>query len=172
MDRLLDLAANRWVRLFLVGLLVLSLQTTVFNDLRPFGVCLQVMLLMAASSGLARGREVGAVAGFMVGLMYDMVLTTPLGVGGAVFAAVGYLAGYAHSFVHEANWWSRMVLSAGASAAGMILMPVALTVVGVDGVLTFRVLGIAFVVAVFNGVFIWPFERVCRWALAEPRVIR
>lgn len=172
MDRLLDMAANRWVRLVLVGLLVLSLQTTVFNDLRPFGVCMQVMLLMAASSGLARGREVGAVAGFIVGLMYDMVLTSPLGVGAAVFAAVGYLAGYAHSFVHETNWWSRMVLSAGASAAGMILMPVALVIVGVEGVMSLRVIGFAFVVAVFNGLFSWPFEKVCKWALTEPQVGR
>ena len=172
MDRLIDLAENRWVRLFLVSLIVLALQTTIFNDMRPFGVCLQVMLLVAASSGLARGREVGAIAGFIVGLMYDMVLTTPLGVGAAVFAGVGFLAGYAHSFVHEANWWSRMLLSAGASAAGMILMPFALAMVGMDGVLTFRVLGIAIIVAVFNGLFSWPVERVCRWALTEPKAVR
>lgn len=172
MDRLIDLAENRWARLILVSLLVLSLQTTIFNDMRPFGVCLQVMLLVAASSGLARGREVGAVAGFIVGLMYDLVLTTPLGVGAAVFAGVGYLAGYAHSFVHEANWWSRMVLSAGASAAGMFLMPFALAVVGIDGVLTVRVIGIAVVVAVFNGLVSWPMERLCRWALTEPKAVR
>ena len=108
-DRLIDLAENRYFRLFLVALVVLSLQTTILNDMRPFGVCLQVMLLLAASSGLARGSETGAVAGFMIGLMYDMVLTTPMGVGAAVFAAVGYLAGYAHRFVHEPNWWSQMV---------------------------------------------------------------
>lgn len=172
MDRLIDLAENRWARLILVSLLVLSLQTTIFNDMRPFGVCLQVMLLVAASSGLARGREVGAVAGFIVGLMYDLVLTTPLGVGAAVFAGVGYLAGYAHSFVHEANWWSRMVLSAGASAAGMFLMPFALAVVGIDGVLTVRVIGIAVVVAVFNGLVSWPMERLCKWALTEPKAVR
>ena len=171
-DRLVDLAENRYVRLFLVALIVLSFQTTVLNDMRPFGVCLQVMLLLAASSGLARGSEVGAAAGFMVGLMYDMVLTSPMGVGAAVFATVGYLAGYSHRFVHEPNWWSRMVLAAGASAVGTILMPIALTVVGAEGVLTFRVLGVAFVVAVFNAVFSLPFERVCRWALSEPRVVR
>lgn len=172
MDRLLDLAENRWTRLILVSLIFLSLQTTVFNDLRPFGVCLQVMLLVAASSGLARGSETGAIAGFVVGLMYDLVLTTPLGVGAIVLAGVGYLAGYAHSFVHEANWWSRMVLAAGASAVGMILMPIALTVVGEEGVLTLRVIGVAFVVAVFNAVFSLPVERVCRWALTEPKVAR
>ena len=171
-DRLIDLAANRYFRLFMVGLIVLSFQTTILNDMRPFGVCLQVMLLLAASSGLARGSELGATAGFMIGLMYDMVLTTPLGVCAAVFAAVGYLAGYAHRFVHEPNWWSQMVLAAGASAAGTILMPFALTVVGVEGVLTLRVIGVAFVVAAFNAVFSLPFERVCRWALSEPRVVR
>lgn len=171
-DRLLDIAQNRYFRLFLVALVVLSLQTTLFNDMRPFGVCLQVMLLLAASAGLARGSETGAIAGFMVGLMYDMVLTTPLGVGAAVFAGVGYLAGYVHSFVHEPNWWSRMLLAAGASAIGMVLMPVALTVVGAEGVLTVNVIGVAFVVAGFNAVFSLPVERICRWALSEPKVMR
>jgi rod shape-determining protein MreD len=166
-DRLIALGENGWARLFLVALVVLSFQTTIFNDMRPFGVCLQVMLLLAASAGLAKGSETGAIAGFMVGLMYDLVLTTPLGVGAAVLAAVGYLAGYVHSFVHEPTWWSRMLLAAGASAVGMILMPFALTVVGAEGVLTTRVIGVAFVVAVFNGAFSLPFERVCRWALAD-----
>lgn len=172
MDRLLDVMQNRYVRLFLVALVVLGLQTTIFNDMRPFGVCLQIMLLLAASSGLARGSETGAIAGFMVGLMYDMVLPTPMGVGAVVFAATGYLAGYVHSFVHEPTWWSRMVLAAGASAVGMILLPMALTVVGVEGVLTLRVIGIAFIVALFNAVFSLPLERICRWALSEPAVVR
>ena len=34
------------------------------------------------------------------------------------------------------------------------------------------VIGVAFVVAAFNAVFSLPFERVCRWALSEPRVVR
>lgn len=169
-DRIIALGENGWTRLVLVSLVVLSFQTTVFNDMRPFGVCLQVMLLLAASAGLARGSETGAIAGFIVGLMYDLVLTTPLGVGAAVLAGVGYLAGYVHSFVHEPTWWSRMVLASGASAVGMILMPFALTVVGVEGVLTPRVLGTAFIVALFNAPFSLPFERVCRWALPVAKV--
>jgi hypothetical protein len=28
------------------------------------------------------------------------------------------------------------------------------------------------VVAVFNAVFSLPFERVCRWALSEPKTVR
>lgn len=171
-DRILLLSENRYLRLFLVGLALLSLQTTLFNDVRPFGVSLELMLLLAAASGLARGSYTGAIAGFMVGAMYDMVLTTPLGLCAAVFALVGYLAGYVHSFVHDPTWWSQMLLGAGASAAGMVLLPIAFTLTGAAGILTPRALFIAIVVAAFNGMLSWPVAKVCRWALREAPVVR
>lgn len=166
-DRILLVSENRYFRLVLVGLFFLALQTTYFNDMRPFGVCLEVMLLLAASSGLAAGSETGAVAGFVVGFLYDLVLTTPLGLCAAVFALVGYLAGFVHSFVHEPTWWSRMLLAAGASVVGMILLPIAFTVTGAEGIITFRILYIAFVVAIFNAVLSLPTAWVCRWALTD-----
>ena len=43
-ERVLLFAENRYARLILVGLMVLALQTTVFNDMRPFGVCLVTVL--------------------------------------------------------------------------------------------------------------------------------
>ena len=171
-DRIIQLSENRFLRLFLVGLAFLSMQTTLFNELRPFGVSLEIMLLMAASSGLARGSHEGAIAGFIVGLMYDMVLTTPLGLCAAVFALVGYLAGFVHSFVHDPTWWSQMLLGAGASVAGMLLMPVAFTLTGVAGILTPRVFLIALVVASFNGPLSYPVAKVCKWALREAPVMR
>lgn len=171
-DRLLLLSENRYFRLVLVGLVFLSLQTTIFNDLRPFGVSLEVMVLLAASSGLATGSETGALAGFIVGFLYDLVLTTPLGLCAAVFALVGYLGGFVHSFVHEPTWWSRMLLGAAASAVGMVLLPVAFTITGADGVLTLRVLFVALIVAMFNAVLSLPTARICKWALTERQTVR
>lgn len=171
-DILMTVVENRYTRLVMVGMLFLGLQTTLLNDLRPFGVCLQVMLLLAVASGLAKGSETGAIAGFVVGLLYDMVLTTPLGLCAAVFAVVGYLAGFAHLFVHEATWWSRIIVGSGASLVGMILLPIAFTVTGTDGVLTLHVLVVALVVAAFNAIFTVPVELVCRWALREPKLVR
>ena len=170
MMRIVALVERPMFRLFMVGLVALGLQTTVLNDLRPFGVILQIMLVLAASSGLARGSEVGAIAGFLVGFMYDLVLTTPLGLGAAVFAIAGYLAGFANSFVHEPNWWSRMLLGGGASAVGTLLMPLALAMVGIEGALTTRVVVIVAVVAVSNAVLCVPFEKLCRWILKDPEV--
>ena len=171
-ERILMVAENKYTRLVLVGLLFLSLQTTIVNEMRPFGVCLQVMLLLAASCGLAKGSSGGAIAGFIVGLLYDLVLTTPLGLCAAVFSLVAYMAGYAHSFVHESTWWSRSLVASVASAAGMIVLPFAFTVTGAEGVLTLHIFTVALVVAVFNAVFSVPVEMLCRWALRDPAPVR
>lgn len=168
MERVLFFAENRYTRLVLVGLLFLSFQTTVFNEMRPFNVCLQVMLLLAAACGLAKGSTAGAIAGFIVGLLYDFVLTTPLGLSAAVFALVAYLAGYADTFAHESTWWSRSLVVSGASAIGMVVLPIAFTVTGAEGVLTLNIFVVALVVAVFNAVFSVPVEMLCRWALKDP----
>jgi cell shape-determining protein MreD len=77
MKRFFAIIESPVTRTFLLGLVVLSFQTTLFNTLRPFGVVLQMMLLFACVSGVVAGSETGAVAGFMFGLMYDMVLTAP-----------------------------------------------------------------------------------------------
>lgn len=171
-ERLIVLAEARYTRLVLVGLLFLSLQTTIFNEMRPFGVCLQVMLLLAASSGLAKGSQTGAIAGFIIGLLYDMVLTTPLGLCAAVFAIVGYLAGFVHTFVHESTWWSRMLAALGVSAIGMFILPLAFTITGADGVITTHIFVVAFVVAVFNAALSLPAEWLCHWAIRDEATSR
>ena len=171
-ERVLLFAENRYARLILVALLFLALQTTVFNEMRPFGVCLQVMVLLAASAGLARGSDTGAIAGFIVGLLYDMVLTTPMGLCAAVFATVGYLAGLGQSLVYAPTWWSRMILASVASAVGMVLLPIASTVTGATGILNPHVLFVALIVGLFNAALSLPVERLCRWALTEPVAVR
>lgn len=171
-ERLIVLAEARYTRLVLVGLLFLSLQTTILNEMRPFGVCLQVMLLLAASSGLAKGSQTGAIAGFIIGLLYDMVLTTPLGLCAAVFAVVGYLAGFVHTFVHESTWWSRMLAALGVSAIGMFILPLAFTITGADGVLTTHIFVVALVVAVFNAALSLPAEWLCNWAIQDESTSR
>lgn len=171
-DRFLLIAENRYTRLVLLGLLFLSLQTTIFNEMRPFGVSVEVMLLLAASTGLAKGSETGAIAGFVVGLLYDMVLTTPLGLCAVVFSIVAYLAGFAHSFVHESTWWSKILIVSAASAVGMILLPIAFTVTGATGVFTTNIVSVIAVVTVFNALCALPVAWLCGWALRDKVEVR
>jgi rod shape-determining protein MreD len=171
-ERFLLIAENRYTRLVLLGLLFLSLQTTIFNEMRPLGVSMEVMLLLAASTGLAKGSETGAITGFVVGLLYDMVLTTPLGLCAVVFSVVAYLAGLAHSFVHEPTWWSRILTVMVTSAIGMILLPIAFTVTGAEGVFTTDLIEMVVVVAVFNALLALPVVWLCSWALRDKVEVR
>lgn len=171
-ERVLWFAENRYTRLVLIGLLFLSLQTTILNEMRPFGVSIEVMLLLAAATGLAKGSETGAIAGFVVGLLYDMVLTTPLGLCAVVFAVVAYTAGLVHSFVHEPTWWSRIVIVSVASAVGTILLPVAFTITGATGVFTTDIISVVVVVTVANAVLALPVSWLCNWALQEKVEVR
>jgi rod shape-determining protein MreD len=119
--------------LVLVASVLLGFQTTLFNDMRPFGVMTQVMVLFAACAGVIYGAEIGAVAGLIIGLMYDCVLTTPLGLASLVLGATAFVAGAFPYFVRDSSWWNKAIAVAIASAVGEILFPIAQALVGLGG---------------------------------------
>lgn len=168
MKRLFAVLESPVTRVILLGLVALSLQTTIFNTLRPFDVVLQVMLLFAVCSGVAGGSENGALAGFAFGFMYDLILTTPLGLSGVVFGFAGYMAGWANVFVHEPKWWFKIASVMVSTATAVVLFPAACLVVGIDGLLDSRVVTLAFTCAIFNGIFALPVSRLMKWALVKP----
>ncbi|MFZ9953456.1 MAG: hypothetical protein ACO3GH_02590, partial [Ilumatobacteraceae bacterium] len=75
-ERLLRAVASRWFRLVLVLLVVLSFQTTLFGDLRPFGYAVQVLAIFVASAGVSHDLRIGMLVGLIAGFMYDAVLAT------------------------------------------------------------------------------------------------
>lgn len=168
MKRLFAIIESPATRTFLLGLVVLSFQTTLFNTLRPFGSVLQVMLLFACVGGVVGGSETGAIVGFVFGLMYDMVLTAPLGLSAVVFGFAGYMAGGVNSFVHEPRWWVKMSSVFVSTFAAVVLYPAASLVVGIDGLLGSRVITLALTCGVFNGICALPAARVAKWALVKP----
>jgi rod shape-determining protein MreD len=167
MSRLLTIVSSRWTRLTLVALLLLGFQTTLLNDIRPFGVMVQVMLLLVAAAGTIYGSEVGAITGFVVGLMYDCVLATPLGLAGLVLGISGALAGGLPYFVREPTWWSRVLVVGAVSVVGELLIPVFQALVGIDGWLQPRAVLVALVVGGFNLLFAPLAIFVSRWTLKE-----
>jgi len=166
-ERLLQVMGSRWTRLVLVSLILLGLQTTVFNDMRPFNVMIPVMLLFAVAAGTLYGSEIGAIAGLIVGVMYDCVLSTPLGLASLVFGAAAYTAGLLPFFVREPTWWTRVITIGIVGAAGELAFPLAQSMVGLSGQFQPHVAGVfAFVIVV--GMVIAPLLLpVCRWTLKE-----
>jgi len=168
--RLIRFISSRWTRLVLVASVLLGFQTTLFNDMRPFGVMTQVMVLFAACAGVIYGAEIGAVAGLIIGLMYDCVLTTPLGLASLVLGATAFVAGAFPYFVRDSSWWNKAIAVAIASAVGEILFPIAQALVGLGGWVQWRIFVVAAVVALINMVLAPLLMPVVRWTLKETLV--
>ena len=168
--RFLRVMASRWTRLVLVGLIFLGIQTTVLSEMRPFGVMVQLMLLIGVTAGAIYGPEVGALSGLIVGLMYDCVLTTPLGLASLVVGGVGFGAGLLPFFVREPSWWNRAIVIALFSAIGEMLFPVAQGMTGLGGWVQPRMFVVALVVALIN-LFLAPIVMpLIRWTLKQSMI--
>ena len=152
------------VRLGVVVITALLLQVSLFSQFSFDGARPDVMILVAVAGGFVAGAERGAVIGFVSGLAYDLVLTTPLGLSAFVYTLVGYTVGaIGSSVVRSAAWIGPVVVAVG-SAAGMVLYAV---VAGLLGQAAFRgppLPAIVVVVAAVTAALAPIVVRAVRWA--------
>ncbi|MBM3656969.1 MAG: rod shape-determining protein MreD [Actinobacteria bacterium] len=166
-ERLLRAIASRWFRLVLVVLVVLSIQTTLFSEIRPFGYAVQIVAVFVACVGCTHDIQTGAVVGLISGFMYDAVLATPLGVSAIVFGALGALAALLMQPFREPTWWLRLLAVSVVAGFGEVLMPVMKSVVGLSGWLDARIIGASLVTFVAALIVASPLIPVSRWTLRE-----
>lgn len=109
-------------RIIPIGMALLALQKTLFVELQPFGVIIQIVLAFAASAGAAGGPERGAITGFSLGIMFDLAVGSPLGSSSITMGIAGYIAGWVDLIRVETTWWLAAIfvgLGAGAGEAGV-----------------------------------------------------
>lgn len=157
------------VRLLLIGLLALPLQTTLFADVRFFGVAVQLMLCLSVAAGVAGGSENGAVAGFMFGLLFDLVSSSPLGMLSLLYGLAGFAAGYAHSRAIPNPRWLNALVVGGVSAVATLAQPVLANWVGVEGWISTRLIRVLAIVAISNALASYVVVPLVRWGLAVKR---
>jgi len=119
-------------RLVMVGILLMSLQSTLFVDLQPAGVVVQVMLALAAATGAGAGPQKGALAGFLLGLMFDLRAGTPLGSSSLTFGLGGWVAGYSLSITVDPQWWLAALFTGLGAAVGETAEPLVRSFIGDD----------------------------------------
>lgn len=169
---MLEIVNRPAFRIVLVGLVALGLQTTLLADLRWSGVAVQLLLAMSVAAGISGGSERGAIAGFALGLMFDLVLATPLGLTALVYGLAGFLAGYINSLTVSHPWWLSAVVASSTGALITFVHPTLATWVGVEGWLSTRLVKVAIVVAVTNALLAPLAVPVMRWCLAIKRQAR
>ena len=81
------------IRLGLIGLATVVLQTAMLSQLSIFGGVPDIAPLVVASVGLLSGVVGGAVTGFWIGLLVDVATMQTLGVSSFSYIVVGYFAG-------------------------------------------------------------------------------
>jgi rod shape-determining protein MreD len=107
----------RAVRLGLLLVALVTLQTTLVPHLRIFGVVPDLGLVAAVALALRYGPELGATFGFAAGLATDAFLQTPLGLSALAIGLTAYLVGVVkNAFAHPA-WWT---IPAVAALAGVV----------------------------------------------------
>lgn len=161
---LVSLVQGPLLRLVSVGLIVLGLQLTLFTDMRPFGVSLQILLALAAACGAAAGSPGGALAGFVLGLMFDLGVGTPLGSSAISMGVGGFVAGYITLITLERHWWLAALFTGLGAAVGELLVPTVRAFIGEQaafGPRLFTVVPVVAVAAVVMSPVLVPIGRWC-----------
>ena len=152
-------------RIVVVGMMLLALQNTIFADMRPAGVALQIMLGFAAAAGAAGGSERGATAGFVLGLMFDLGTGGPLGSSSITMGIAGFVAGYVALINLEHQWWLAAIFVAFGSAIGELGVPVVRSFIGDANVYSGRLYTVVPLVALAAAVASPVLVPVSRWCL-------
>jgi rod shape-determining protein MreD len=162
---MLTIAVRPWVRVPLVTVVALAVQLSLFTDMRPFDAVADVMLLLVLASGMVAGPRDGALCGFFIGVVYDLMLRTPFGLSALAYALIGYAAGYLQAVVSSAPWWIGMLIMGAASAVSVFVYATIGTVFGLRDAVNFHLVTVMLVVGVVNLLLAVPGLWVQRWAL-------
>jgi rod shape-determining protein MreD len=163
-----DLLGPRF-KLPVVVLVALLVHAQLLSDVRVAGVHPDLMLLVAVAGGIAAGPSAGAVLGFSVGLLTDLLfLETPLGLSAMVFCLVGYGVGLLQAGVLRSSWWLPVITSLVACAAGEALFALVGALFGQRQLVTGRLPLVAGVVGLLDGLLAVVVVPVIRSALRSP----
>jgi len=120
------------IRLVLLAFATVIIQEAAISQISIFGTSADLTPLVVMAVGLLAGSVPGAVMGFAVGLLVDMVLVQTLGVTSLLYIAIGYGAGRLRELRDPGHGLVPMGLGAAATAFGGLGMAVIQFLLGVQ----------------------------------------
>jgi len=153
--------------LFLVVLTVLA-QTLVFPNLRVFGVVPDVGLVLAVAVAYSEGPEIGAVFGFVEGLVIDLFLNTPFGLSALAFGITALLVGILQSGLVRTSRWMPVLVGFGSGIASGAIFVCVGALVGQEQLFELESVRIVAFAAGYDAVIAPICFPLARWALRPP----
>jgi rod shape-determining protein MreD len=158
------------VRIALILLVTVLLQTSFFSYLSFLGTTPNLLPVVIVALGLLGGAVVGAVCGFAAGLLLDSVLLQTLGVTSLVLLSIGYLAGRYREGATITNSLIPPALIAGFTLLGAIGFAALELMLGVDASVSLLVVREIVVQALLAGLLAFPFYPLIR-RLLRPALV-
>jgi rod shape-determining protein MreD len=159
-------------KLPLLVLVALLVHAQLLPDVRVAGVQPNLMLLVAVAGGIVAGPSGGALLGFAVGLLTDLLfLESPLGISALVYCLVAYAVGTLQAGVLRTNWWLPFVTALVACAAGEALFALVSAMLGQRELVNGRLPLVAGVVGLLDAglaVVVVPLTRRAFHGSSEP----
>jgi len=158
----------RSVRIALLIVVIVVLQTTLFSRLRIAGVAPELGLLIAVAIAYREGPVVGAVVGFVTGLAMDCFLATPFGLSALAFALTGYTVGVAQGGILRSSHLAAPLVGGLGSLAGGLIFAGLAVLAGQEQLVEWRTLLVVVIAASFNALLSYAVFPVAQWAARPP----
>ncbi|MCU1345282.1 MAG: rod shape-determining protein MreD [Acidimicrobiia bacterium] len=150
----------------LVMSIVLALQLSLMPGLRLAAASGDLMLLFALTVAMVGGPERGALAGFCVGLTFDLFLTTPFGLSALTYCLGAYMIGRIQVGMLRHSALLPVFTVALGTAVTVVLYALLARVFGQAWVGWGRLWRVVLVESGFSLFFAPISLPVCRWAMA------
>jgi len=151
-------------RIALLSLALVFFQIGVVSEVPLFGVSVDLSPLLVVFVGLLCGSTVGAVTGFAVGLLVDLMLVQTLGVSSLIFTLIGYWSGRLRELRDPQAALTPLLVGAAGTAAALVGYSMMEFLLGVEAPVSLEllrqiVLGIA--LGALVALPVWAIVRRC-----------
>jgi rod shape-determining protein MreD len=150
------------LRLVVLAFATVVIQQAAISQISLFGVSADLTPLVVMSVGLLAGSMAGAVMGFGIGMLVDMVLVQTLGVTSLLYIAIGYWAGRLRELRDPAHGLVPLAAGAVATAFAGIGMALIQFLLGVDAPVSLLLVQQIFITMLVNTLLALPVYALVR----------
>jgi rod shape-determining protein MreD len=150
------------LRLLLLAFATVVIQQAAISQISIFGVSADLGPLVVMSVGLLAGSMAGAITGFGIGLLVDLVLVQTLGVTSLLYIAIGYWSGRLRELRDPAHGLVPLALGAAATAFAGLGMAVIQFLLGVNAPVSLLLFQQIFITVLVNSLIALPVFALVR----------
>jgi len=152
------------IRFIMLLLTAVVLQRFLFDQFRIVDIAADAFLVLAVATGVVCGARQGAIIGFCAGLIFDLLVVTPFGLGALSYLVAGAVGGLLEGVVVHSARWITMLVAFIASAAGVLFFALLGSLIGTAGMTGGHLVTVTILVAGSTSVLVLPTRRVVKWA--------